>query len=364
MSVASRPVVGAARRVVALDVLRLVASFQMIQGHTLGGLAAPAALAGPLFGAWTYARGLTSVAFLFAAGLSFQLTTLVDLPRHLANRAASRQRLTRAGLLLVLGYALHAPFGTPLAKALIVDVLQCIGASLALAELLVLALRRARSVVLAAGALGVLALSLAPHTAAITADGAVSILTNYVTRTGGSLFPLTPYAGFFFAGVVAGALAFPQGAATPRGRSLIRLVLVAALLCLTAAWIARVEVSVDPQVDLAFALRKLALVVAVLALLVLVSWKLARLPRVLERLSGETLVLYVVHLQLLYPPTVGLVHWVGPLLSLPAAMAVAFVLMLVSAAAALLWTGRKRRRGRSAGVSSARPAAAGDAPRR
>jgi hypothetical protein len=41
--------------------------------------------------------------------------------------------------------------------------------------------------------------------------------------------------------------------------------------------------------------------------LVLVSWKLARLPRLLERLSGETLVLYVVHLQLLYPPIVGLV---------------------------------------------------------
>ena len=333
------------RRVVALDLLRLVASFQMIQGHTLGGLAAPAALVGPLFAPWTFARGLTSVAFLFAAGLSFFLTTLVDLPRHLAHRAASRQRLIRAGLLVLLGYALHAPFGTPLAHALIVDVLQCIGTSLALAELLVLALRRARSVVLAAGVLSVSALLLAPHTAAITADGAASILTNYVTRTGGSLFPLTPYAGFFFAGVVAGALAFPQGAATPRGRSLVRLVLLAVLLRVSAVWIARIEVPVDPQSDVAFALRKLAFVVAACAVLVLASWKLARLPRVLERLSGETLVLYVVHLQLLYPAGVGLVHWVGPVLSLPGAMGVALALMVVSGAAALLWDARRRRRG-------------------
>jgi hypothetical protein len=334
-----------ARRVVALDLLRLLAAFQMIQGHTLGGLAAPAALVGPLFAPWTFARGLTSVAFLFAAGLSFFLTTLVDLPRHLAHRAASRQRLRRAGLLVLLGYALHAPFGTPLAHALIVDVLQCTGTSLALAELLVLALRRARSIVLAAGAFSVSALLLAPHTAAITADGAFSVFANYVTRTGGSLFPLTPYAGFFFAGVVAGAVAFPQGAATPRGRSLIRLVLLAVLLRVSAVWIARVEVPLDPQVDVAFALRKLAFVVAALAVLALVSWPLARLPRVLERLSGETLVLYVVHLQLLYPAGIGLMHWVGPVLSLPAAMGVALALMIVSGAVALLWNERRGRRG-------------------
>jgi hypothetical protein len=344
LDAAATSVTSGPRRVVALDLLRLLASFQMIQGHTLGGLVAPAALVGPLFAPWTFARGLTSVAFLFAAGLSFFLTTLVDLPRHLAHRAASRQRLARAGLLVLLGYALHAPFGTPLAHALIVDVLQCIGASLAVAELLVLTLRRARSVVLAASALAVSALLLAPHTAAITADGAASILANYVTRTGGSLFPLTPYAGFFFAGVVAGALAFPQGADTPRARSLVRLVLVAALLRLTAAWVAHIEVPIDPQVDVAFALRKLAFVVAALAVLLLVSWKLARLPRLLERLSGETLVLYVVHLQLLYPAGVGLVHWVGPVLPLPAAMGVALALMVASGAAALVWNGRRGRR--------------------
>jgi surface polysaccharide O-acyltransferase-like enzyme len=103
-------------------------------------------------------------------------------------------------------------------------------------------------------------------------------------------------------------------------------------------------VPIDPQVDVAFALRKLAFVVAALAVLLLVSWKLARLPRLLERLSGETLVLYVVHLQLLYPAGVGLVHWVGPVLPLPAAMGVALALMVASGAAALVWNGRRGRR--------------------
>jgi surface polysaccharide O-acyltransferase-like enzyme len=185
---------------------------------------------------------------------------------------------------------------------------------------------------------------LAPHTATISVDGIASLFANYVTRTGGSLFPLTPYAGFFFFGVVAGALAFPQGTATPRGRSLVRLVLLAALLRVTAVWIARIEVPVDPQSDVAFALRKLAFVVAAFAVLVLASWKLKRLPRVLERLSGETLVLYVVHLQLLYPAGIGLVYWLGPTLPLPAAMGIALLLMLVSAAAALAWNAWRGRR--------------------
>jgi hypothetical protein len=52
-----------------------------------------------------------------------------------------------------------------------------------------------------------------------------------------------------------------------------------------------------------------------------------------------------VHLQLLYPAGIGLMHWVGPVLSLPAAMGVALALMIVSGAVALLWNERRGRRG-------------------
>ena len=48
------------RRVVFIDVLRLIAAFQMIQGHTLDALLASELRRGPWFAAWTFARGLTS----------------------------------------------------------------------------------------------------------------------------------------------------------------------------------------------------------------------------------------------------------------------------------------------------------------
>ena len=64
---------------------------------------------------------------------------------------------------------------------------------------------------------------------------------------------------------------------------------------------------------------------------------------VLETISGETLGLYVAHLLILYPSGIGLVHLVGPVLSLPAAMAVAAVLIITSSALVLGWRARKQR---------------------
>ncbi len=331
-------------RVVAVDLLRLVASFQMIQGHAIGGLTAPLALAGPLFLPWSFARGLTSVAFLFTAGLAFQLTTLGDLPAHLARPDAVRKRFRRVLVLLAIGYALHLPIGTPLAQFLIVDVLQCIGVTLALAELLCIVLRRASLVVAASTALALLCVLAAPLCAGIDATGPLGFLLNYVTRTGGSLFPLTPYSADLFFGIVAGAIALPHGARTAPRTTFSRLALLAALLYAAHTLALRLETPRDPQLDASYALLKLAVVVGVCALLVLLTARVRRLPRALETLSGETLGLYVSHLLMLYPSGIGLVHLVGPVLPLPAAMAVAAALMATSSALVLGWRARKQRR--------------------
>lgn len=338
--------VGAGRvssRVVAVDVLRLLASFQMIQGHTLGALAAPSALEGPLFAPWTFARGLTSVAFLFAAGLAFHLTTLVDLPRHLASEGAVKKRFTRTVTLVVIGYVLHIPIGTPLAQFLIVDVLQCIGVTLALAELFAVLFRRAWLVVTASGLVAVACIAAAPLAASVDATGPLGFLQNYVVRSGGSLFPLAPYAANLLLGIVAGAIALPHGARTPRRTTFTRLALLSLLLYAAHTLVARFETQHDPQVDAGYALLKLSIVVAASASLVLLTFPVERLPRALETLCGETLVLYVAHLLIIFPAGIGLVQWVGPVLSLPAAMALAVVLMGISSALALAWHARGKR---------------------
>ncbi|HKP59763.1 MAG TPA: heparan-alpha-glucosaminide N-acetyltransferase domain-containing protein, partial [Polyangiales bacterium] len=129
-------------RVVFVDLLRFVAALQMLQGHTIAALLAPAARHGPWFALWSAARGLTSVAFLFAAGLSFYLAT----ERARDPRAASR-RVLRALRLIALGYLLHLPLAAlftsdpasrlrALHEFAAVDVLQCIGVSLLALEAL------------------------------------------------------------------------------------------------------------------------------------------------------------------------------------------------------------------------------------
>src|ERR1700754_131712 len=83
-------------RLVFLDVLRLIAAVQMIQGHAVSAVLAPEYRHGVLFGLWSFARGLTSVIFLFSAGYSFALT--------------SKRNWRRPLELVALGYLMHAPF--------------------------------------------------------------------------------------------------------------------------------------------------------------------------------------------------------------------------------------------------------------
>src|SRR5688572_13877118 len=109
MTLPARPT---GQRLVFVDVLRLIAAVQMIQGHTIDALLGQAYRAGPWFELWTFTRGLTSTTFLITAGMAHVL----------ANKAARdpssarKHRLRRALELVVIGYLMHAPvavlFGT------------------------------------------------------------------------------------------------------------------------------------------------------------------------------------------------------------------------------------------------------------
>ncbi len=324
-------------RVVFVDVLRLVASFQMVQGHTLDALLADAHRSGPIFDAWTWARGLTSVAFLFAAGLSFHLATLARLDAHLGDPAAIRRRLRRGAWLVLLGYLMHAPFaalgGDPhataaaLREASIVDVLQCIGVTLLFLEGLTLALRTPGRIVAAAAVTAVAAVALAPVAAELAPTGPLRPLWQYVTPRGGSIFPLLPWAGHMLAGVVAGAWVAPRGAATPRAVSVRR------LLGLGLATMA-LGLTLD---TFGAGIVKLGAVILGTGAAAAMCSRVRRLPRPLETLAGETLILYVSHVVVLYAAGVGLAHVIGRTVPLPQALATAAVAIVATAVVGLGW---------------------------
>lgn len=337
-------------RVVFVDLLRCVAAFQMLQGHTIAALLAPEHRSGLLFSCWSRARGLTSVAFLFAAGLSFYLATARDYAAHRGSPSSFAKRLRRAFVLIALGYALHFPLlgfiadsAAERARAwrgfLAVDVLQCIGATLLLLELLVRVsprperwLARVCGCALLAWIAGLgLPVALLPQA-----------LAAYLSPQLGSAFPLAPWSMHMFAGVACGALVLRYPARAGLALGLVGLALLAAA-----------QASL-PHV-LSDHLGRLGAVCVVSGGLAHGSRALRRLPGLVQFVATESLFLYVVHVVLVYAEPGGLATWVGPRLGPAAAIAAALAVAAGSCAAAWGWA-RAR-----AWLRTARPSARPDA---
>ncbi len=330
-----------AERVVFLDALRLLAAVQMVQGHTLDAVLDTHARGGPGFALWTFTRGLTSSAFLLAAGLSFAVVS-ADRERFEGARA---HRLRRALMLVGLGYLMHAPFGLfigqPLQAALtefgVVDVLQCIGAGLLGLELLSMAVRVSwLRAVLALFACAVF-FAAAPTLDAVEPSGWARPVLHYVSARGGSVFPLSPWLGFLFAGYAVGLLVLRRGLLTPRSRQARGLSLATALVLSISGISELVLGSSDSRLGFTFLTFKLGLVLAVSALLAWLLFRAPRLPSLLTRLAAETLFLYVSHVVILYAAGVGLKSRIGPTLPLDSSLALAFCLLIGCSSGALAY---------------------------
>lgn len=329
----------ASRRVVYVDLLRLLATFQMVQGHTIDAVLATELRVGATYELWTWVRGLTSVAFLFAAGVSFHLATLLrpELPR--LGHPMTKKRLRRGLWLLLVGYAMHTPLGQPtwdaaLREVLIVDVLQCIGLVLVVLALLTGVAKRRGLVVAVSAVLAVGLLAFSGVTEGLGAGGRSGPLLNWVTHGGGSIFPVVPWGAYMFAGVVVGELASPQGSRTDHGVRVKRLVALGAVL------LAGGLVLPEPFDRLV----QLGAVVLVCAALAAIAARWGRLPDALTKLAGETLIIYVAHVLLLYGAVVGLSTVVGPSLGLIATLAVTAAVLLGSVVLGLGWHRLKARR--------------------
>jgi hypothetical protein len=319
-------------RVLFVDLLRLVAAFQMLQGHTVAALLARTHRVGAWYALWSAARGLTSVAFLFAAGLAFYIASARDYAGHRQDPRAVRRRFRRGWMLVGLGYVLHAPLtalwshdATLSAAAwhrfMAVDVLQCIGVSLLCLEGLVLCLSTPERLAGACAALGVVLFGLAPVAAHLPLALAPRWLAAYVVAGSGSLFPLLPWSAHMFAGVACAGFVMREPA-----RVAMRLSLLAAALLIIACalrWVHASSVLYDH-------VSRLGWVAFVSALLAGLSQHATRQPRWLRVLAAETLFVYVFHVLLVYGDGVGLSGRIGPCLRPWAACAAAFAVVSVS----------------------------------
>jgi uncharacterized membrane protein len=344
------------QRIHFVDLLRLIASLQMVHGHTMDALMADELRHGTAFERWSWGRGLVSVAFLFAAGLSYHLSTLACFDRHRGDRSKVLRRFRRAGWLIALGYLLHFPVAAfssdpaaatrALHELAMVDVLQCIGVCIALLELMTIAAKGARQVVFASAILAVLTFTLAPLGERLDPAGALRPLVNYATHQGGSLFPFLPWASYLFAGVVVGEIALPRGTRTridlplPRLAACSAAVLLIALLAQLSSF-SLVTEHTSRNAEPAFNLLKLGVVLAIVTALAWLGRHIRSLPRVFQVLAGETLVIYVVHLLIVYG---ALRAWFGHTLPVTVTIPLGFAIAIAMAFVGVGWFRFKRRR--------------------
>lgn len=339
-------------RVHLVDLLRLLALLQMVNGHTLDAIVEPSALHGSGFDVYNFFRGLVSVSFMLASGIAFHLTTISRLDRGALDPAATRKRVFRMIEIIVIGYLLRFPLGGWVADAeharrswdrfAEIDVLQLIGASLLALEVLAHALRDRRKVVLAAGGLGVLVLALSPITEGVVAERPLAYLTAWLGHGSGSIFPFFPWSAYVMFGAVLGALAFPEGGRTASRHTFFALarLTLAASACSFVLW--RVPFTLwQPSMSYhsmpAFFVEKLAWVLGILTLLHPLVSRIRRLPEPVAELAQETLPIYVFHLLALFFPPLALAARLGHHVTLAEGLGVSACMIAASVVVGLAW---------------------------
>ena len=353
-----------ARRVIFIDLARALAVVLMVSGHTSSALLASSYRAGNWVHAWEFQRGLTSALFLLLSGFAFSIATTRHWTSHIRPSWALVKRVRRFGLFILLGYALHFPVQrfSMLATAtdsqwralLSVDVLQLIGVTFIAVQLLVLLAQSRRVFMVVALVLAAVVIGAAPIMWRTDWTGALPLaVASYLSPATGSQFPLFPWAGFVLIGAGAGQIYARWGAAHLGAFANWGLLVPGIVLTLIAFNIpnAMPASGVD---DFGWVpgqiLLRTGVCLAILGVVAHASARIDQLPHVFGAVAQESLVVYFVHLCIVYGSiwNAGLYQFYGDALGPGATVLAVVAVVLPMIALAWQWNGLKHHRPRVA----------------
>jgi uncharacterized membrane protein len=349
------------RRVIFIDLARALAAGFMLYGHTVSALLAPRYQTGTWFDIWVFQRGLTSSLFLLLSGFAFSIATGRHWSRHGQISPAVIKRVRRFSLFILLGYALHFPvarfvelaYATPerWRSFLAADVLQLIGVTFVGVQLLVMLTRSRRAFGWTALALAIIAVLATPWFWSVDWMARLPLtIAAYLTPAAGSQFPLFPWAAYVLLGAALGQWYLTWGTARHDwyanvalfvpGLGLVTLAFVVSWLGGEDAW-----ESIPNQVAL-----RMGASLMLLALIARASQRITRLPHVFGAVAQETLLIYFVHLCIVYGSVWnrGLVQAYGPTLGPGRTVLVVILLLAAMGGLALYWNWWKHTRPRAA----------------
>jgi heparan-alpha-glucosaminide N-acetyltransferase-like protein len=361
-----------AHRVIFVDLARALTVALMVQGHTLEAVLDRTYQDTLLFKLWVFQRGLTSCLFLMLSGFAFSVATGRHWNNHTRLSRASIARIRRFCFFVLLGYSLHLPAShfADFAQVpddrwhtfLAVDVLQVIGVSLLLLQLLVLLTRTPRAFG-AAVFVGCALLAVStPRAWAIDWTPRLPLwLASYLSPGAtGSLFPVIPWTSYVMLGAGLGQVYSHWGAA--------RLATFANGLLLGAGVAMVIAANVFGSLPVApfgpsdfwstspnqFLLRA-GSVLVLLGLLAHLSRRLNHLPHFFAATAQESLLVYYTHLCIVYGSVWnrGLQSVFGQTLSVGRAFLLVTALVASMAVLASVWNWFKHAHHRAARLVTA-----------
>ena len=302
-------------RLLGIDLVRLLAMVFMMQGHTLDALLQPSYQASGWYSTWQFVRGFTAPTFLTLSGFSFALVTVRAWDKHIVLSSTVWRRVRRFAFFVVLGYLMHFPVHRVAdlrwlgvdgwKQGLQVDVLQTIGVSLLFLQALAFLARTPRRFA---------AISLVTSAAVILSSAFLwaahwpgylpIVIAAYLNGATGSIFPLFPWSAYVLLGAGLGAFYTISDPVSPRPFAR-RFAASGLVLAFSGVELQNLGMRLYAHFDFWHTSPTLFLTRAGVVLLVLgMALHLKQLPSraadTVRTLAKESLLVYFVHVCLLY----------------------------------------------------------------
>jgi hypothetical protein len=356
----------APQRYLFIDLYRSAVILLMLEGHVLRTFLPAGMQQTDAFQLHEFFHGLSAPAFLFGAGLTFVISTKKRWEAYHHWGKPLARRVKRLLLVLLLGLALHLPYfslrkivldatGAEYLGLFQFDVLHCIGIGLLSLHALIFFFKT-ESKFYGLVFLTIIAVCfLTPLVWDVDWTRYLPAALAQMFNGGhGSPFPLFPFAGFLYAGVIV-SWEFLVAVDHGRERQFMRILAMAgAGFVLGGLLASALPVHVYPAQNFWFTSPAYFFIRAgILMLLAAGAWLLAgllgtrRAPKALVVLGIESLMVYVVHLLIVYGsacnPSLNLRSLLGTDLTLLQTGGVFLGLTLFMLAAALVWNRLKEK---------------------
>ncbi len=355
---------GTKHRFIFIDLYRSAVILLMLEGHVLRTFLLPGIQRSDAFQLHEFLHGLSAPAFLFGAGLTFVISTRRRWEGYHHWGPPLSRRVRRLLLVFSLGLALHLPYFS--ARKIIIDgtladqfqlfrfdVLHCIGVGLLALHALVFLFKtevRFYGLVLATI---VSVCFLTPLVWDIDFSRFLwPPLAQMFNGNHGSPFPLFPYLGFLFAGVIVSweyLIAYEER----REQSfMLKLYFLGAVMVFLGMVFDLLPMSIYPTYNYWFTSPNYFLVrTGSLMILLSLFWYAGRrfsvIPRIYTVLGVESLFVYVLHLIVIYGsvinPGLNLQAMIGTTLTVLPSMAIFGILLVAMLILALGWNMLKER---------------------